>query len=81
MAFDEFAVDHPGVAGGQSRRHAEALLDAIHVGFDMVVDLDAVLAQMANPGLAAAAIGIAVDIHADGFRGLAGGGEQGGGEQ
>ncbi|MNW05551.1 hypothetical protein D3C71_2018130 [compost metagenome] len=65
MALDELAVDHPGMTGGQARRHAEALLDCAHVAFDMVVDAETVVLQMADPGLAAATIGVAVHIDAD----------------
>jgi len=64
-----------------SLRDAQALLDGTHVRLDMVIDGNAVVAQVADPGLAATAVGVAV--HIDGFRGLgqAGDGEQAEGEQ
>ncbi|MNC52710.1 hypothetical protein D3C75_1020730 [compost metagenome] len=80
VALDEFPVHHAGVAGAQAVGHAEAGLDRGHVGLLMVADLDAVGLQVADPGLAAAAVGVAVDIHGDGLRRLDNAGEQGGEE-
>ncbi|MNI88768.1 hypothetical protein D3C73_1460990 [compost metagenome] len=63
MTFDELAVNHAGVARRQARSHAQALLDRAHVRFDMVVDGKAVVAQVANPLLAATTVGVAEDIN------------------
>uniref|UniRef100_A0A1I7Y2Y6 Nitrous oxide reductase n=1 Tax=Steinernema glaseri TaxID=37863 RepID=A0A1I7Y2Y6_9BILA len=68
MALDELAVDHPGVARRQARRHAQALLDCTHVRLHMVIHAKAVVAQVADPFLAATAVGVAV--HIDGLAGL-----------
>ncbi|CAI8775704.1 hypothetical protein EMIT048CA2_170017 [Pseudomonas chlororaphis] len=76
MAFDEFAVDHRGVAGRQARGHAQALLDFAHIAFDMVVDLEAVGLQVLDPFLAAAAVGVAVHIDGDQVGGLGQGADE-----
>src|SRR3990167_6613521 len=65
MSLDKLAVDHPGMTGGQARRYAKALFERTHVAFDMVVDLEAVVFQVADPGLAAAAVGVAVHVDAE----------------
>jgi hypothetical protein len=70
MALDKLAVDHPGMTGGQARRYAQALFERTHVAFDMVVDLEAVVFQVADPGLAAAAVGVAVHVDAEHLGGL-----------
>ena len=78
VAFDELAVDHRGVAGAKAWRHAQALFHRAHVGFNVVVDLETVALQVADPLLAAAAVGVAVYIDGDQFGGLGqGGGKQG----
>ncbi|MCY1306843.1 hypothetical protein D9M70_567270 [compost metagenome] len=76
MAFDELAVDYPGMTGAHGVRHAEAGLDRAHVRLDMVVDLEAVLFEMADPVLAATAVGVAVDVDGQRFGCLHGAGEQ-----
>ncbi|MNN47346.1 hypothetical protein D3C81_1617630 [compost metagenome] len=81
MAFDELAVDHPGVARRQARRHAQALLDRAHVRLDVVVDGETVVTQVADPGLAAAAVGVAVDVDGLGGLGQTGDGQQAQGQQ
>jgi hypothetical protein len=58
------------VARSQSRRNTEALFDFTHVGFDVVVDLEAIRFQVSDPFFAATAIGIAVHIDRDQFGGL-----------
>jgi hypothetical protein len=54
------------------------LLECAHVAFDVVLDLEAIGLQMADPFLAATAIGIPVDLDRDQVGGLGqGGNEQG----
>lgn len=69
MAFDKLAVDYPCMTGGQARRHAQALFERTHIGFDMVDHVKTVVLQVADPGLAAAAVGIAVYVNGQGLGG------------
>ena len=63
MTFNEFAVDHAGMAGSQPWLHAKALLDAAHIILYMVIDLETIGFKVGNPGFAAATIGIAVYVN------------------
>ncbi|MCY1560110.1 hypothetical protein D9M68_972100 [compost metagenome] len=68
MPLDELPTDHRGVAGGQARRHAQALLESTHVRLNVVVHAETVGLLVLDPALAATAVGIAVDV--DGGGGL-----------
>src|SRR5690606_40283420 len=52
VAFDEFSVDHAGVAGAQAMRHAELGLYRGHVGLDVIGYSKAVVFQLLDPVLA-----------------------------
>jgi len=75
VTFDELAVDHGGMARAQARRDAEALFDRAHIGLNVIIDLETVAFQMADPLFAAAAVGVAVYVDGDqlGRLGQAGG--------
>jgi hypothetical protein len=76
VTFDEFAVYQTGMARRQTRWHAVLLLEFAHVAFDMVLDLEAVGLQVADPFFAATAIGVAMDFDRDQVGGLGQGGDQ-----
>jgi hypothetical protein len=76
MAFHEFAVDQAGMARGQARWYAVLLLELAHVAFDVVFYLEAIGFEMADPFLAATAIGIPMDLDRDQVGGLGQGGNQ-----
>lgn len=81
VAFDELAVDHSGMTGAHAVGHAETALDCAHVCFHMVGDLETVGFEVLDPVLAAAAVGVAVDVDGQRFGGLDQGTvEQGGGQ-
>src|SRR5690606_36625862 len=63
VAFLELTVDDRGVAGAQARGYAGGLLETPHVGFHMIIDREAVVLQVQDPVLAAAAVGVAVDVN------------------
>ncbi len=69
MTFNKLAVDHPGMAGRQARWNPEALFDRTHIGFHVIVDGKTVVLQVADPGLAATAVGIAVYLDGQRFGG------------
>jgi hypothetical protein len=53
------------MARPQARRDPEALFDRAHIGFNVVIDLETVAFQMADPLLAAPAVSVAVYVDGD----------------
>ena len=81
VAFDELATDHGGMAGAEPGRHAMGNLHRAHVGRDAGGHAEAVGLEVLDPVLAAAAVGVAMDVDGDRLGGLRQAGKESGGKQ